>query len=52
MTTPLERPELLRARGVDDAPGLRGVTWRTGALLRSSSSSSREQIGHFEVSRL
>jgi hypothetical protein len=52
VTTPLERLELLRPRGVDDAPGLRGVTWRTGVLLRSSSWSSREQIGHLDVSRL
>jgi hypothetical protein len=49
VTTPRDR---LLDRGVEDAPGLRGVTWRTGALLRNSSWSSREQIGHFAVSRL
>ena len=43
---------LLRERGVDDAPVLRGLTCRTGAWLRRFASSSREQIEHFDVSRL
>jgi hypothetical protein len=41
--------EALRGLGVEVAPGRRTVTWRTGVCSRGC---SREQIGHFEVSRL
>jgi hypothetical protein len=43
-----ELDEAARGFGVEVAPGLRTVTCRTGVCSRSS----REQIGHFEVSRL